>query len=139
MIIGSIVTFVLLIGIGIYLIVLSDSIAEKMIPAESTVEVSKVIGPRDLQALAFSVVGIVLIALAVTKLYHLGANIYVLHLSNIDDFMGEKLFRETIAFAIGLITQLIIGIVLFVFGGSVSNLWHTLKNRFQHELNITNE
>ena len=110
-----------------------------MVSDDSDVEVSKVIETKDLQTLAFSVVGIVLLAFSITKLFQLGVNIYTLYTPNIEDATKDKIFIETIAAAIGLIAQLIIGILLFVFGGSVSNLWHTLKDRFQHELNITNE
>ena len=137
LIIGAIVTFLLFLGIGIYLIAFSNNIAENMVPAENPVEGSKGIEPRDLQALAFSVVGIVLIALSISKLFQLGVNIYALQSPNLEDSIRAKISRETIAVAIGLTTQLIIGMLLFVCGGSVSNLWHAIKRRFQHELNIT--
>lgn len=137
LIIGSIVPFVLLIGLGLYLLVLSNNLAEKMVLGESTIDISKGIDTKEIQALAFSVVGIVLIAVTIPKLFYMGVKVSMLQMSGLNQETYENISRENIANAVGILIQFIIGILLFIGGGSLSNIWHAIKKRIQYEKNIT--
>jgi hypothetical protein len=136
LIVGAIITFLLFIGLGIYLITISDNLAENMAQKDPAVEISNKIEAKDLQVLAFSVVGIILIALSISKIFELGVKIFTLQCMKSDESFMEKVSIDTISSAIGFVIQFTIGILLFVFGGSVSNIWDTLKKRFQHERNM---
>ena len=55
------------------------------------------------------------------------------------DELGAKfqLKRETIGFGINLLIRFILGVLLFIGGDSISNLWRRIRDRIKYEANIT--
>ncbi|MCK4828119.1 hypothetical protein KA005_70975 [bacterium] len=136
--ISSIIPFILLIATGCYLISKAKSISEIIISNEDKIDSNITIKSIDLQAIAFSIVGVILMVLTIPKLFQLGVNIYALQ-KTADKFGAEpRLARDTISFGVSLLIQFILGVLLFFSGNSIANLWHKFVHRIQYEKNITN-
>lgn len=88
-------------------------------------KISFQIEPRDLQAVAFAVIGIFLVAYAlpglIGNLYHLYQSIPIAQ-TNLDYRIIETKSQVLIKFL-----QLLFGIGLFLSGGRISNIWGTLQ------------
>lgn len=131
---GTLIPLLLLVLIGFYLLVNAGKLSEMLVPGEGEVELNIPIKPVELQALAFSIIGVVLIVLAVPRLYWLGSNIYALRASA--DYrlaVPPNLARDTISMGVTILIQIILGVLLFVSGHSLANLWQALMRRIQDE------
>lgn len=127
------ITFVLQFGTGLYLIYFGDIIAIKIMPKADTIDSNSALNSRDIQAMAFSIIGVVLIVVTIPKLFQLGANIYAIQRSA-DSMQAEYKFeRDTIAFGVNILCRFILGVLLFITGDSLSNIWHKINNRIQYE------
>ena len=130
------ITFVLQISAGLFLIYFGDRIAKIIIPEADTIESISTLNSRDIQAIAFSIIGVVLIVVTIPKLFQLGANIYAIQRAA-DNMQAEyKLERDTIAFGVNILCRFILGILLFITGDSLSNIWHKINKRIQYERKI---
>jgi hypothetical protein len=138
LIISAIIPFFLLIVAGCYFIIKANSLSDMLISNENKIDSNIAIKSIELQAIAFSIVGVVLMVLTIPKLFQLGVNIYALQKAA-DKFGAEpKLARDTISFGVSLLIQFILGVLLFFSGNSIANLWHKFVKRIQYERNITN-
>ncbi len=130
------ITFVLQLVASLFLIYFGDRIAKIFIPTSDTNESISALNSRDIQAIAFSIIGVVLIVVTIPKLFQLGANIYAIQRAA-DNFQAEyKLERDTIAFGVNILCRFILGILLFITGDSLSNIWHKITKRIQFERKI---
>ena len=137
LILGSCISLVLFFCLGITLIFFSKSIARRMVSrSEQTVSLQAT-DAKELQAIAFSIVGIVLMCLAIPKLFQFAVNISALQQPGIETPMRERIANDTLAFGIATGIQFIIGLLLFLGGQFLAQLWHLLVERFRYEKNIT--
>ena len=138
-IISSLIPFILLIAAGYYLISKAKRLSEKIILDENKIDWNITIKSIDLQAVTFSIVGVILMVLTIPKLFQLGVNIYALQ-NTAEKFGAEaKLARDTVSFGISLLIQFILGLLLFFSGNTIANLWHKFVQRIQYEKNITHK
>jgi hypothetical protein len=134
-VLSIIVPFLILLWAGIYLILRSEKITSKYFPVGSIGNIS--LKGSQIQAIAFSIIGAVLIVTTIPKLSQLGFNIYSL-MSRADE-LGTKfqLERDTLGFGINLLCKFILGVLLFISGDSIANLWRRITDRIKYEANIT--
>ena len=124
---GIIASIALLILIGFTLISLSNAFSKIMFgkgnnPPTSETEITS----KNIQSVAFSIVGVILIVIAIPKLVQVGANIQAL--ANAGDQVPPKsISAGTWALSIGLAVQMIIGILLFLGARGLSSLWYFLQ------------
>lgn len=137
LILGSCVSLVLFFGLGITLMLFSKPIAKRIVTQNEQTVSLKATDTKVLQAIAFSVVGIVLMCLAIPKLFQLAVNISTLQQPGIETPMLEKISNDTLAFGVATGIQFIIGLLLFLGGQFLAQLWHLLVERFKYEKNIT--
>lgn len=137
LILGSSISLILFWGIGITLLFFSGLIAKRMVSQNEQIGSSKPADSKALQSIAFSVVGVVLICLAIPKLFQLSVNISVLQQPGIETPMRGKISNDTLAFGIAIGIQFLVGLFLFFGGEFLSGLWHMLVKRIQYEKNIT--
>ncbi len=132
---SMIVPFMILIWAGLFLLRKTEKISLKYFPKGQIENLN--MKANDVQAIAFSIIGVVLIVTTIPKLSQLGVNAYAL-MDRAENIGADyKLERETIAFGINLFCRFIIGILLFVSGESLSNLWRKIVNRIKYETNLT--
>lgn len=127
LLIGIIASITLLIVLGIILLACSSNFARKMSANEqgtSTPETE--LTSRNIQSIAFSVIGVVLIVLAIPKLVQLGANIQALASAG-DEAPTKSISAGTWAYSIGLAVQMVVGFLLFFGGRGLSSLWFFLQ------------
>ena len=135
MALSMVVPFLILLWAGTFLIRKPDRITSKYFPSGSIDNID--LKGSQIQAIAFSIVGAALIVTTIPKLSQLSVNIYSL-MSRADE-LGTKfeLRRDTIGFGINLLSRFILGVLLFISGDSISNLWRRITDRIKYEANIT--
>ena len=137
LILGSLIPFTLLIILGCLLLAASNRIARRMIFSEGHPEDFKGFTPMQIQAMAFSILGVILIVLPIPRLFQIASSIYAYQKTSADIVTKQKLATETIWYGIGLALQITIGILLFISGHSLANLWRKIVQRLKYEQNIT--
>ncbi len=83
---------------------------------------TQAVSTHNIQELAFSVVGIILLVIAIPKLFQISSYIYTSKNTLIGSFMAG-----TMIYAIVLIVQCILGIGLFLGGKGLATFWHFLQ------------
>ena len=78
---------------------------------------------KNIQSIAFSIVGVILIVIAIPKLVQIGANIQVLANAEEEDTI-KNISASTWAYFIGLAAQMFLGILLFFGAKGLSSLWY---------------
>jgi len=135
MILSVVVPFLLLLWASLFLILRTEKITVKYFPIGYIENLG--LKGNQIQAIAFSVIGVVLIVTTIPKLSQLGMNIYAL-MNRASELGAElKLERDTIGFGLNLLVRLILGVLLFISGESLSNLWRRITDRIRYETNIT--
>jgi hypothetical protein len=135
MILSTLVPFIILVWSGLFLIRKTDKISTKYFPSGQIENIE--LKGNQIQAISFSIIGVVLIVTTIPKLTQLGMNIYAL-LSRANEIGAElNLERDTIGFGINLLIRFVLGILLFISGESLSNLWRRITDRIKYEANIT--
>ena len=135
MALSMVVPFLILLWAGTFLILRTNRITSRYFPSGSIDNIE--LKGKQIQAIAFSIIGVVLIVTTIPRLSQLGVNIYAL-MGRADE-LGAKfqLKRETIGFGINLLIRFILGVLLFIGGDSISNLWRRIRDRIKYEANIT--
>ncbi len=136
LILSTSIPFVLLVSSAIALIVFSNKFANKMIDLEGEENSGQTITFKDLQSIAFSVVGLVLLLLSLPKMVQIGCNIYAVKAAG-DERNVAEIVRNTWSFALATGIQFVIGFVLFIGADLFSTLWYKSVKRLKHERNIT--
>jgi hypothetical protein len=123
LLIGILTSSCLLILLGMYLIIYSDSLGKKIIKESNDTIISTDLSAKDLQAIAFSVIGVVMIVMAIPHLVKIATNIQALKMAG-DEYSGKSVTAGTWAYAIGLSVQVVIGLLLFFGSRGLSSLWY---------------
>jgi len=118
------------------LIAFSDKFANRMTDLNEKEDSHQGMAFKDLQSIAFSVVGLVLLLLSLPKVAQIGWNIYAVKSAG-DERNVAEIVRNTWSFALATGIQFIIGFVLFIGAELFSTLWHKAILRLKHERNIT--
>ncbi len=126
LIISAILPVGLLIGIGCGLLIFSSKLASRLITPDTEGPRDPSADSEDIQAVAFSVIGVLVFVLAVPKLFQIGANYY--GIKQMGQYARAELFwRGTWVHVIGLLVQLLIGLGLFLGARGLSNFWQRLQ------------
>ena len=134
---GTVIPFILLIILGLILFVGSNRISRSIISQKNSTDIPSELNSKKIQAIAFSILGVILVILSIPKILHVVSNIVALQNAADNSFTIEKLSGDTIALGIGVAVQFLFGIYLFICGHSLSNLWHKIIRRIEYEKNIT--
>jgi uncharacterized membrane protein len=124
--IGIITSFSLLLLLGIGLIIFSRGLSKKMVTDDVIKDSSSELSAKNIQSIAFSVVGLVMIVIAIPKLVQLGANLQALKSAGVNS-TKETISIGTLVYSISIGVQFIIGILLFVGAKGLSGIWHSLQ------------
>ncbi len=123
LLIGILTSFGLLLLVGICLIFFSNSLAKRMITEETIINPTTELTARNIQCIAFSIVGLVMIVIAIPHLVQLTANYQALKSAK-DEMIKQKISIGTWAYSVGLVAQVIIGLLLFLGGRGLSTIWY---------------
>ena len=126
LLIGIMTSVGLLLLIGICLLFFSKTLAKRMITEEERINEATELTARNIQAIAFSVVGLVLIVIAIPDLVQLAANLQVLKSAGAES-VKESIQIGTWVYSIGIAVQFIIGILLFLVGRGLSSIWFFIQ------------
>jgi hypothetical protein len=126
MFLGSILPFILLFGAGVFLILSSNKLASKMMVGdEINIPTTQLTG-RNVQTIAFSILGIAMIAWAIPEFSKIFANIQLLKNAG-DEFPRKSIGIGTQVYAIGLSIQCVVGLLLFFGAKGLSSIWFFLQ------------
>ncbi len=123
MLIGILTSFALLLLVGLCLIFFSNSLAKKMTTEEEIVNETTKLTAKNIQGIAFSIVGLVMIVIAIPHLAQLAANLQALKSAK-EEMIKQKISIGTWAYSIGLAVQFIVGLLLFLGGRGLSTIWY---------------
>ncbi len=127
LIFGSLFPFLILLISGIILWKYTDSIVSKMIPRqEDTVETEAKTNLKELQAIAFSVIGLIILANTIPELFNLIPSIIQMNEIRID--LATDTFKLKVTYAvITNLVKLLIGFALFFGGKGLVGLLHKAR------------
>jgi hypothetical protein len=129
-VLSTAVPFMLMIACAAALILFSNRFADKMIDCKSDESSNQGVSLEDIQAVAFSIAGLVLLVLSLPKMVQIGWNIYALKAVGNQRHAAEILKNTwSIALAAGL--QFIIGLVLFIGAALLAKVWHKTVRRLR--------
>jgi len=126
MFLGSILPCILLFGVGSLLILSSNKLAKKMMGTNDLNTSTSQLSGRNVQTIAFSVLGVALIAWAIPELSKIFANIQLLKNAG-DEFPTKGMDIGNKVYAIGLSIQFVVGLVLFFGAKGLSSIWFFLQ------------
>jgi hypothetical protein len=123
LLIGILIPFGLLLLVGFCLIIFSKSFAARMTLKDEIITETTELTARNIQSIAFSVVGLVMIVFAIPHLVQLAANLQAFKSAG-SEMLKEQISIGTWAYSIGIAVQFIIGLLLFIGGRGLSSIWH---------------
>lgn len=126
LLIGIMTSVGLLLLIGCCLIIFSKSLTKRMITEEEIINGTTELTAKNIQAIAFSVVGLVMIVIAIPHLVQLAANLQALKSAGAES-VKESIQIGTWVYSIGMAVQFIIGILLFLGGRGLSSIWFFIQ------------
>ena len=121
----SFIPFVLFLLLSYVLLFKTTNLTKKMLPLEMASE-SRSITSREIQALAFSIIGVWVLASTIPNLIQTLTH-YSMLKANPESIMSAKLNISSKTHLIGLFIKLIIGLYLFFSSTGLVNLWHKLQ------------
>ncbi|MGD0022342.1 MAG: hypothetical protein ABSC54_08575 [Smithellaceae bacterium] len=123
LLIGILTSIGLLLLLGVCLITFSKALAKKIVEENETEDSSAELSAQNIQSIAFSVVGLIMVVIAIPHFVQLAANLQALKNAG-SEFPKQSISIGTWAYNIGLAAQFIIGILLFFGGKGLSSIWH---------------
>jgi hypothetical protein len=124
--IGILATGGVLILTGLCLIRFSNALAKKMVDKNEINNSMTELSAKNIQSIAFSFVGLVMVVLAIPHLVQIAANLQALKMAG-SETIKQNISIGTWAYSIGLAAQFIVGLLLFFGGKGLSTLWFKLK------------
>jgi hypothetical protein len=128
--IGALVPFLLLIIVGCFFLFYSNKLATKMISSDEN-NIGQELSSQNIQTIAFSIVGLILIVIAIPKLFYIGSNMYAFKKAG-DEAVIKNMSLSTYAYAASLIVQFILGLIIFLGAKGLSSLWFFLQKTREH-------
>ena len=125
---GALIPFVLLLVSGLLLVLCAEQIGRIIVGNQETQPVDTALSSADVQALAFSVVGVGIACLALPRLGRIVVNAGLLHGST-GQAAGARFRTRAWAQAIGPAIQLLVGTALFFGGRNLSRIWQKLQGQ----------
>ena len=133
---GSIVSLFLYILLGLCLLFFGDKIAVKISPKNSYSESDQTTESKTLQAIAISVVGLLVVALAIPKIMQFGVNAYSMRAYTVEPHLTQKLSVKNVAFIVGALSQFFVGLLLFIGSSFIAHFWYKFLNRIEFEKSL---
>ncbi len=128
--ISALIPSFLLIVLGCALIIFSGRLSEKLVFQESFGQTASSDSGRDLQAIAFSVLGAAIFVLAIPKFGQTICYLFLTSHSTQSDY-SEQLSRGNIPYIVGFIVQFVIGAGLFFGAKPLTAFWHRLQKEWR--------
>ena len=121
--IGTILSLVLQFSIGLFLFVYAKRLAKRMIAEEESEKSSTELSAKNIQTIAFSVVGLIMIVIAIPHIAQFAVNLQALKNAGAET-LKRSISIGTWAYSIGILIQFIFGIILFLGARGLSSLWY---------------
>jgi len=123
---GSMISLLLLIFLGCYLIMASERLSRLIFPQEGTEDKISSLSSRDVQTIAFSIVGVLLLTSAVPGLFRVMLRIsqVLYHQKNLfSTVVKGRIIEDSVV----LVVRLTLGLYLFLGSKGLSRLWHKIQ------------
>jgi hypothetical protein len=135
LLISAFLPFLLMAFFGFELLFFSNKFAKKMVPANDSVNSDNILSSKDLQVIAFSIVGLFMIVHAIPKIFQIAWNVHALQSAG-DQRDTQELLRQNWSFTLATGIQFLIGLFLFIGSELLSSGWHFIRREKGHILNI---
>jgi hypothetical protein len=125
MIAGYLAPFLLLIVTGVTLISFSAKLSGLLVSTSDSQPKPEASG-TDIQAIAFSIAGVIITSQAIPKITQIVTNISLLNNKGLES-MAEQAIAQAWARGLGLVVQLAIGLWLFFGARGLAHMWQRLQ------------
>ena len=120
---GTILSLVLQFAIGLFLYAYAKGLAKRMIADEESDKSLTELSAKNIQSIAFSVVGLIMIVIAIPHIAQFAANLQALKNAGAET-MKRSISIGTWAYSVGILIQFTLGIILFLGARGLSSLWY---------------
>ena len=124
-IVGSLLPLLLLLLLSYYLIDRSDKLGKLVFPNSQSEKVVVSISTAEVQAIAFSIIGVLVIVWAIPKLFQVVIQISFLKL-HLKDVFSPGMSQKLIEYSIDVLSRLALGIYLFFGSKGLVKIWHRI-------------
>lgn len=124
-IVGSLIPLVFLILLSYFLIAKSDTLSKLLIQNDDKEKIIQSFSLEDMQAIVFSVVGVIVIIWALPKLSQIVTQISFLKIHR-EDPLSIRIGQRLISDIIDVGFRLILGGYLFLGGRGLAKVWHKI-------------
>ena len=124
-VVGSLLPLLLLLILSYYLIKRSDKLSKTIFPNSQSEKVILTLSSVEIQSIAFSIIGVLVIVWALPKLFEIVTQLSYSKIHRGDVFsvrMGQKL----IEYSVDVVIRLALGIYLFIGSKGLSTIWHKI-------------
>jgi len=125
MIVGYLAPFLLLIATGATLICFSAKLSRLLVSTSDSKSEPET-STSDIQAIAFSIAGVIIAAKAIPRITQIVTNISLLYNKGLES-MAERAIAQAWASGLGLVVQLAIGLWLFFGARGLTHMWQRLQ------------
>jgi hypothetical protein len=127
MFIGQLIPFVLRVLVGVLLFVYSRELAPRLMDEDKPLNVSSALTARDVQAVGFSIVGVLIFLRALPDLSQaVWSWLYTISQSSMQSWRGP-VAHITWPRGVSAAIQLVLAIVLFLQARGLANFWHRIQ------------
>lgn len=127
MFIGLMVPFLLVFTAGVFLLRSSEKLGAALVREDDTLGTGSSLHSKDIQAVAFSVVAVLVFLLAVPRLIHVISNIWILLSMEPPSHMRNSLVVNTWQMAITAAVQMGLATFLFFRSQGLVNFWRRIQ------------
>ena len=121
---GSAISFLFLVFLGWYLISASERLSRRLFPQDVEGDKISAFSSENMQTIAFSIAGLLLLTKAVPGLFQVILRISDIYSRNLPlAFSKGRLVQE----AVVVVVQLALGLYLFLGSKGLSELWHKMQ------------
>jgi len=124
-IVGSLLPLLILLIVSYYLIKRSDKLSKTIFPNNQSEKVILTLSSVEIQSIAFSIIGVLVIVWALPKLFEIVTQLSYSKIHQGDVFSvrtGQKL----IEYSVDVVIRLALGIYLFIGSKGLSTIWHKI-------------
>jgi hypothetical protein len=126
MLVGVLLSIGLLLMTGLCLIIFSKALSNKMVLKEENNNSTTELSASNIQAISFSVVGLVMVVLAIPHIVQLAATLEAMR-SATSEMAKRSISISSWTYNLALGAQFVAGILLFLGGKGLSTFWFYLQ------------
>jgi len=126
-IVGMLVPLLLVAAAGAVLVVFSRNLAPRLVGEDKPLNISSVLTGRDVQAIGFSIVAVLIFLRAIPQIGQTIWTIFYAVPRRFSEPAPGRIVQDIWRYGIPAVIQLVLAVVLFLQARGLANLWHRIR------------